>query len=281
MLWCCCGDTPTETVVEPIEGSIRHEFRYAHWNTSLGWNNTTNRPTGLGRFAWNMPLAPNVINAGANQLASAVSERSTILGRSRGVWNPNGVGELSSGNLIEYDLYWFGFATQRIPINAGTTIARAEFVMQRAPQIANPPNPITCALRVVKSSTLDAFLALTGYPWLPTQYGVANTDGPTQYGPIRTFTISGEFTTVDITAEVQERINAPDWNNDPTPAWDQNARNFIAILIYTQYPQANLWINNIVGTYPTNPASNTAVWFSDPGTVTDEPEVGAKVRVTI
>lgn len=281
MLWCCCGDTPTETVVEPIPGSVLTTSRYAYWNSGSGWNTPSQPPTGIGQYAWNRPTAPTFPNNSANTLATAVSQRSIVLGRKLGVWNPSNVGELSSGNLIQYDLYSYSFLTQRLNIAQGTAITRAELVMQRAPQIAAPPNSITAALRVVSSSSVDQGLVLSGYPWNPTQYGVATTLPPTPYGPVRTFTISGEFTTVDITTDVQALINSAGWVNDSTPAWDVNARNFVVVLLYTIYPQANLWVNSIRGTYPNFPASNTAWWFSDPGTTTDEPEVGAKVRVTI
>lgn len=269
MFWCCCG-TPTEEQIDPIPGSIVCVFNLADYlASSAEWNPISFVPVREGSYAYNLPSAPLLPTGAANTLGTNFSQRSVMLGRKRGVWNPSGTPELSSGNLHTFECYAWGYLYQRFDVAQGTAIARAELVMQKAPQITEPPNAITASVRVLSSVTLPS----VAYPWLPNQYAVTSTINGTYTAPVD-FTITPDTTTVDLTSQVQSVVSNAGWSS---------LNNYLTLLIYTRYPQANLWVNSIHpgGNYPSYPASNTAVWFSDPGTTTTQPAIGAKVRIVL
>lgn len=250
--WCCCQEAAP---LYPSE-VVRMAIHYTYWRADSGWNNPVYGPFGA-------PPSISFGSAGVNQPA-ALSPDILAIGQKVGVYSGTGATfELATGN-IEFEAYAYGIIRCRIPVAQGTTISSAELVLNKASAIGTPPAPFTFKVRVLDHSgfvtigapTYDAFF---GYPWPTGQYGSL---GASYLGhsflPERSGSVQIN-TTVNLTSDVQGLINDLSWNA---------SNNYVTLLIYTDEDQT-LWVNNVhlSGNYPNYPATNTAVWYSEPDTI--------------
>lgn len=260
--WCCCQEaTPTY----PSE-VVRMAIHYTYWRADSGWNNPAYGPFGF---------APSIFfGIGSVNQPSSLSPNILAIGQKVGVYS--GVGgsfEQATGNLL-FEAYAYGIIRCRMPVAQGTAISSAELVLNKAAAIGTPPAPFAFKVRVldhpgpvlIGAPTYDASF---GYPWPTGQYGTlgASYQGhsflPERSGSVQT------NTTVNLTADVQGLINDLSWSA---------SSNYVTLLIYTDEDQT-LWTNNVHpgGNYPNYPASNTAVWYSEP----DSSGLNAAIKITV
>lgn len=262
----CCR-AATTTWIEPtydqifMHGglAIRDDFWGTGWNDPIFKNLELVSPPPrayYGRFAYNFPTFKLPDNSDADY------GRCVILGAKRAVYSglPE-IQELPSGNanqdLVAYPFAWL---VQPFPtIGQGAPISSAQLVLNRNSRIVNPPINIQAIAKVWNNAASYTGWPVnaTQYPWSPTNtYGGSPVLGTQPFLPSHQFGVTGDQILVDLTADVQTVINRPSWSS--TNCW-------ITVLIYTVYPQPQLWVNSIhpSAAWPNYPATNTASWISE------------------
>lgn len=248
--------------------AIRDDLILNNWNDPFYLSPTP--PNAFrGRYAYNNPLAPFKPDGSPN----FPSGLQVDLGMRRAVYSGSAeVQEFATGNYNgELKAFPYNYITCRFStIAQGTPIASAQLVLSRATTIGEPPIAIHAIARVWDTAGFGTITS-SSYPWPTNSYG---TPSPSLLGipflPEHPFAVTGTTITVDITSDVQAIINKP--------GWSPLGNCYVIVLVFTVYPQAQLWVNNIHpgGNFPNYPASNTAVWFTD-----FDPTVGAFVRIAV
>lgn len=268
---CCRAATAPDWILPDVASieistayALRDDVFFNDWNNPVYGNVSPPRPH-FGTYLYNNPLA-SLHPDGSPATPPLVVQ----LGMKRAVMTTSiEVPEFANvGNTYQPTAYPYNYVLQKFSgIAQGTTISQAQLVLSRDPHIPNPPVAITAIARVMNSANGSGYGA---YPWSPTNsYGGAPSVPGVSFLPARTIAVTGSPIILDITSDVQTVINRPNWSSTNC---------FVTVLIFTVYPQAFPWINNIHpgGNFPDYPASNTALWFSD-----YDKTVGSFVRIAL
>lgn len=284
--FCCCN--ATTTWIEPTAESIflgggiaiRDDFWGTGWNDPIFKNLefVSGPPRAYyGRYAYNYTtdLLPSGLASDQGPCVLLGSKVAVYSGLAE-------IPELASGNANQQlRAYPFAWIVQPFPtIAQGTTISAAQLVLIRNPRIPEPPILIQAKAHVWNNAIAYDLWPLNAsqYPFSPTtSYGGTPVLGTRPFFGAHTFNVAGSPIIVDLTADVQAVINRPSWSSTNC---------FITVLVYTVYPQDDIWINSIhpSAAWPNYPASNTAFWVSE-FTPKTHPTVsssrGAFVRIAI